>query len=247
MLPSYYPRFSLLSLLLCVTLAAVGVSHWLTNRQLHGVRRERDNYQRTIRGLNDELGRLMVEDSSRVNVMALFNPLHVPSGYGPAFAKQDNFGWRVHLPPSTRWRLCASFAAIPASGFPPPAGDLALPVGDGRICDIYFVCRKSSSLGWVAELALGDQVEHCFITAPHAGWLTSEGWFEGECAGEYPQGDQHRLCTESYAADKRVVLLRQRAMREPTVANRGWISDPNSCQGVLIWLEPWPIAMRHDP
>lgn len=237
---SYYPRFSLLSLLLAITVAAVAVSHWLTSRELRIARDAIKEEQRTIRRLNDQLGHLTIDDPARVHIIALFDPTLAPKDYGAAFTKQDNLGWRVHFPAGTRWNLYASFAGIPKQGFPVPTSDVLLPVSKGQVCDIYFSCRQSSSLGWVAELAFEDQVERSFIPTKQAEWLSSTEPCEGECAGEcqgFPSG-LHGYCTESFGPDEKIILLRQRRMMPPATTNRPWNSDPNPCQGLMIWLEP---------
>ncbi|HEX5102809.1 MAG TPA: hypothetical protein VFV87_03310, partial [Pirellulaceae bacterium] len=151
------PRFSLRSLLLLFTLAAVSVSHYVTSGKLEQIRAERDSQRQTIRDLNDQLGRLTVDDPTQVHAIATFQPWVAPTHYGSDFVQLDGLAWDLHLPAGTEWRLCASFTLIPQIGLPPLQFQRPVKSGVQGDWHLRFSISPSPSRGWTAEFVDGEQ------------------------------------------------------------------------------------------
>ena len=224
MLKRLHIRFSLLSLLLVVTLAAVVVSHWLANRSL----RQRDDViaqqKGTIRTLSDELGRLSVDDPAMVQVISLTADLERPNPPWKVPLK-----WHIHLPQSKDWQVCWAAGSIATNGV--PASKLGsypvTPSADGSVeLTLSYGPRLSDGMSLVFhgndEVWFGDIPREAL--APFA----DNDWVDNEIAGS--QAGQAQ--TESSLPTGAVRLLRQWNLQN--------LKAIGNCPGIAVWLEPVP-------
>lgn len=228
-------RFSLLSLLLVTTLVGVGVSHWLTTRRLRNAEAKSREQRQIIRGLNDELKRLTVDDPAQIHVMASRDSWCPKSG-GSAVL---NMGWQIYLPgkplAKPEWRLCWSLGDIPATGFPANfRGEAQIETGLDSQITISMRIAHHRSTGCTANFEFGEHQKTYFIPDDQADWLEGDDHIEFTSAGQRPDGDARAIATESFAPDGPIVLLRQRRMLH---TGNAWAVDPLATQGVMVWLE----------
>jgi len=228
-------RFSLLTLLLVLTLAAVSVSHWRTNRELAKAelilkvaREEARTKQQTIRQLNDELGRLTVDDESQVYVISQKAGVIEPYPRRYHVPWQSSFAWCAYLPSETDWQVCWNGGEIPLNGgLRPKLGQHVLrqPPADGRVTlMISHLSPWDSGLALVFRCA--DDIWSAVIPRVTLAEFRADDEIHTEIAGSVRGGTQ----TESFPPTDAVVLLRQwRDNSDQQTATR---------PGIVVWLEP---------
>ena len=169
-------RFSLLSLLLLTALVGVGVSHWLTTLRLRNAEEVSREQRQVIRGLNDDLKRLTVDDPSRVHVIATReSENHWKSNTG--FVPVHQMGWQVHLPgmpfpENPEWHLCWAIGDIPAKGFPTdPIDEVAIDTGLDSQIAISVEFSDGRTRGWSARIAFGDNEKLHLMDDAYSDWL----------------------------------------------------------------------------
>ena len=226
-------RFSVLSLLLLVTLAGVTTSHVLTSKRNVALATRIREQQKLIRQQNDQLRQLTVDDPQQVHIISKSDIW--PSdklflnGRPPEMLQ-----WELHFPPKSRWKIFWATAKIPQTGLPSQrlGGHLlSVPTDHHSYASVdlheayLFIWKMRIGFeaeGWAAEL-----------TNEEAAWLQEKAAISWEAIG----GDQHhKPFTESFAPDKTIVLLRIRRMIDtgPSTVQ----DDLNPCEGFMVWLEP---------
>ena len=222
-------RFSIFSLFLLITLAAVSVSHWLTSRKL------REKESRDQNSSLELFSKLKCEHPDDAHVMG--NTFFTTDFEQPV----TDWGWRLHLPAAKRWRVCWIVGQIPLSSLPAkPIGFRDLPpiTGDAQLgfdvtvpeddsapptIDFHFGPYQSQPpLRW-SQAVVG--VERKLTWAFD---LNAEVWWEQ--AGKQRDGD-----VSSSFGEQPVVLLRK-GFRVPPLQSLD--PDETPAEGILIWLEP---------
>jgi hypothetical protein len=246
-------RFTLLTLLLVVTLAAVSVSHVLTSWELASSREELRAARReanvargqllvqanVIRHAKDELGRLTIKDKSMVHVISA-SPYWRDGSFDPD-RPPLNLCWNLHLPKGSRWKVRWATRQIPAAGFPDSdLGGFELIADSGQWA--YLAAQFLNSPQWDFlisvpnwELLVSDHTDirdHSHLDNEESRWLkkgTAVSW-------EGPGGDQNASPhTVVLSPDQAIVLQLVR------LKNDEGASDDNTkpCDGFMIWIEPW--------
>jgi hypothetical protein len=232
-----YLRFSLLSLLLLVTLAAVGVSHWLTSRRVARLEGQVAEQKRTIKTLNDQLGILTVEDPDDVHVIMHLDP-HAESWHEELPLE---FGWEIHIPPQTKWRLRWATGDIPITGLPGESvGEWLVDTGLDSQFNVRIDLSNSPARGWLLKVVPATNEFPHFIPNDETQWLNEKipvAW--DDSGGNL---DEWTAETESFPTDDAIVLLRCRPAYDGAhdIIN-GWRPVPNNAplaDGLMIWLEP---------
>lgn len=222
-------RFSVLSLLLIVTLAAVTTSHVLLSRRNAALAARIREQQKTIRAQNDKLGQLTVDDPEQVHILdtsAREMPGRLP----------ETFEWEMYAPPKTRWRVFWATKKIPASGISMErlGGDLLQSPIDRTRFDVSIRRPVANGLNSRLDLRFESQVWKVELDPVEATWLDENTAISWEGAGGTHYWDH---ATQSFKSDQPVVLLRVR--RQSFVGAIGGVEDnPNPCEGLMIWLEP---------
>jgi hypothetical protein len=236
----FYPRFSLLSLLLLVTLAAVSVSHWLTSRRAARLEGEVAEQKRTIRTLNDKLGILTVDAPDDVHVIMHLN--HNSESWNGEIPLQ--YGWEIYIPPQTQWRLRWAVSNIPGKGLPSKtAGEWLVNTGLDSRFNVRFDLSNSPARGWLLKvMPAADQFPY-FIPDDLSGWLNEEMSLAWDDAG----GDLYDPIgwtteTESFPKMDNIVLLRCRpayAGAQNIINSRRPVpNNAHLAEGLMLWLEP---------
>ncbi len=92
-------RMSLLTLLLFMAIAALSVSMWKLGLEVLPLQEE-------VRQLRSEVGKLTIDDPSKIYAMPLDSP------------DSNVWRWRIYLPPNLKFQIHDGFGTIP--GFKPP-------------------------------------------------------------------------------------------------------------------------------
>lgn len=217
-----WPRVSLLTLLLVVTLAAVAVSHWRTSLELENQRSRVAELQQQVRIRNDRLGILTVDDRSQVHVIL------TDTRYGSVENKKVGpraFSWHVYLPPSRNWELCWAFGAFEGMGEVPRDAthdSRVLDIDDGP--DTLAIDFEQAPTGsWRMKCKYDQSEWSAAIPDERASWLNHESVYASIAAGDDRRAGP---LTESFDPNEPVLLLDQ------------WHQDLNPSAGVVVWLQP---------
>jgi hypothetical protein len=219
-------RFSILSLLLVMTLAAVSVSHWMTWHDLQDRRQQIYELKEQVRIRNDRLGILTVEDPSEIHVISTDIDFQQSSDriLGPR-----EFSWQIHLPDSTQYHVRWAFGdiddivqnlvSVRAEGT--PLNELGLSMQAE-----LQVKLVSSNDAWELFVTFDDRPLSRKLFSEEVEWIDMERINSYSVAGSFQAGS----FTESFPADSPVVLLRQ------------WksTSGRSTRKGVVVWLQPQP-------
>jgi hypothetical protein len=226
-------RFSMLTLLLLVTLSCVSVSHWLTSQRLTRMQLEMAEQRRIVRNLNEDLGNLTIDDPDDVHVIAT-DHVRTADRHGELPLR---IGWKLHLPKQTSWQVCWSVGDVPMSGMPRETdGTLALDTGLDSECQIGVSLTHSGSTGWLATVSNGNEEVPYFVPATESRWLNHRLPVVWEAAGDEVSGSVGIVAkTEAFAANRRVILLRCR--HAPAGAD-GVLNDPPPFQGGGFYVAP---------
>lgn len=232
-------RFSLLTLLLVTTLAAVAVSHWRASRELaraellwKAARDDAQWKQRTIRALNDELGRLTVDDETHVHVIAQKANSVAPFPRQYHVPWQSSFTWNAYLPAQTDWQVCWAGGELPAVGVPRVRTGQHLlridPTADRRV-----TLSATHQSPWESGLALvfrsGDDIWSGAIPRDVLAEFHADELIYSEVVGAPGRGG---FQTVSFPPVGPIVLLRQyRASGD---------AQQSTLLGLAVWLEPVP-------
>jgi hypothetical protein len=226
-------RFTLLTLLLVVTLAAASVSHWLTSRELLVLRERGEEQKEQIRELSHRLGELTPEDLPYVQVKSISTD-HMPWELAPVGPKRA-FQWHVHLPSHKKWRLCFATNAIPLSGV--PEGECTdLETTSSVWSELGLEFRHEEELGWTVHIRC-EAAKIKWLTVPvpasDSHWLDQDAPTSLERAGE-PDLHNPEWLIEQFSCGQPVVLYRERRFIERS----DWEvkENPEPCEGFMLWL-----------
>jgi hypothetical protein len=197
-------RFSLRAFLLLLFIVSLLGSNFFTAWQLRQLREENA-------GMRKELGRLVVSDPDKINVVAV-----------PTY-EDMLWRWRVYVPKGKSLRLYESVNTIPETGFPANYGSSGLAEGEYLLTAAIRRDRKGQ---WQFTVA-GPQSSSSFgIADDQAAWLVESPGWSSEQAGSG--------ATEVFNAGEPIVLLRLRSMEKQA----GGVSTttPKPSEGVMIWI-----------
>ena len=228
MLQRFRFRFSLLSLLLLTTVAAVAVSHCLTSRRLSVARLELEAQRESIRELSHELGQLTVEDRFEAHVQRRADETKRRPGQDAY--RRFEFRWLIHLPSHKRWRVAWAAERIPVEGIPTSVAgyfDFTPPAsGDWASLELRFSAAADNA--WTASIfSEYDHAWHaCEITWEQGHWLEPGAQTEEVIFGPGSPHISSKFTT--YSCDQPLVIFRefQTSQGEPTGS------------GFALWAEP---------
>lgn len=135
-LPRHRPRFSLLTLLLLMTIAAMGIVIWPLWGEVEPLRTE-------VRRLRNEVGALSVEDETK------FHAIAVPT------SDEFTWKWRVWIPPGRHYRVFYQGDAIPKAGYPASLGSISLGTSGEQWVE-YRIRQDLRAGQWMGALATRD-------------------------------------------------------------------------------------------
>jgi hypothetical protein len=233
-----YLRFSLLSLLLLTTLAAMSVSHWLASRELSKSTAKLAEQHKQIRDLSHRLGILTEEDLPYVQVQRV---LRERDGSIPIeeWLRRVEASWLVHLPTHSKWRLHWASGNIPKEGLPAEiAGSRDLPPQENQWSSLSISFEQNRILGWAAKFTYEGETWDYWIPYDSSQWLEPESHTDGYYAGPWSCYTGETFIAQ-FACDKPVILLVERQEILIEEGSRFVVTDtaPNPCQGFMIWLE----------
>ena len=100
----FRPKFSLATLLVLVTIGCLLAALWATSQRLDALRAELAETRRELQKYRDELGYVTISDPNKAHATGIRTPGRL------------RWQWRVYVPKSRRFRLCAAARRIPANG-----------------------------------------------------------------------------------------------------------------------------------
>ncbi len=223
-LPAF--RFSLLSLLLVFTLAAVSVSHWVTWQKLLHEQIKVEDLRQQVRVRNDKLGVLTIDDRSQVHVILTerrYEQLDAKKRVGPR-----GFSWDVYLPAANDWRLCWAFGDVsPFDNNVPTVIHgyqvLGMDAAENPTrLDINL--ERDSPKGWKTTVSYGDDSWSHPIPEQMTDWIDPAQTSPSVQAGH----ERHYgVMTESYSPSA-----------GPIVLLNLWKYNSRPSTGVVVWLVP---------
>lgn len=222
---SYRPRFSILSALLVLTIAALAVTVWRQNSELSPLQQE-------VRRLRKELGQLTIDDANKIYA------IRVPS------SDLDTNRFRVYLPKNRKFILGSRIQTIP--------GRLQSQSRKDWLESLSGI--GSTSTIDSGEFTIDVEVKRDNEKADHWNLYHSiNGRGGGHVGSEMPWlNDRRRWTTEADAgfdqqterdADEGLVLfeLRQGNIKELAGGYSVTPADKTKEQpGVMLWIEPAP-------
>ena len=238
-------RFSLFTLLVVLMLAAVSVSHVRTSWERAQAKRDAQSAQRqvliqdrTIRQLNNALGRLTIGDPTQVHVINA-SPCWRDGTFDPNRPPLLQC-WNLHLPEGTRWKVWWATQDIPVDELPDSkSGGFELASEHERAHlsaqfsnppDLGFLVHGPTWALIVSDAS--DLREHVSLDRDRCRWLGKNASVSWEGIGGDQDASPH---TAVLPPDGPIVL--QRIRRQPVEESAGQIAEPRD--GFMIWIEPW--------
>jgi hypothetical protein len=228
-------RFSLATLLLVTTIAAMAITITLLMREIGPLRAE-------VKKLREETGKLWIEDETKIHA------IRIPS------VETWLHRIRLKLPKERKYQFCYAVNDIPEKGLPTANATVAgdLPSGE-LVCQIHFDQGRSRA-GELAPYGIFD-CEFKGSGPPKFSSGYSVGvaevkndWIINKQTKNSLWGaDSVGMETEEFEPDQPVVIYRARASKIKQVH----MSDPDGratsystedfsepCDGFMLWIEP---------
>ena len=199
-------RFSLRAFLLLLFIASLIGSNLFTSWQLRHLRQENAEMRK-------ELGRLVVADPTKVNLVAL-----------PSY-EEMLWRWRIYVPKGRALQICTATQDIPDQGFPNHVGATSLQEGEYVLT---VAIRKNRLQQWTLTVANPNSSAGFTISDDYAQWLADNPGWSSSQAGSGG--------TETTAVEEPFTLLRVRAM-EPLPGGGSASSQKPVGEGVMIWIK----------
>lgn len=201
-------RFSLKAFLLLLFIGSLVGSNLFTSWQLRQLRQE--NAQ-----LRKDLGRLAIEDPSKVNIIAV-----------PTY-EDMLWRWRIYVPKGESLRLFTISDNIPQTGIPTElSGYNSSWVQEGEYV-LTVAIRPDRNGKWQITVAGPNSSAGFGIANDHAKWLSDNPGWSTEQAGT-PAAQVSDL-------SQPMVLLRLRAMKKTAPGSSSTTAEPSD--GVMLWLK----------
>ena len=206
------PKFSIWSLLLWLTIAALAVALVMARRELAEKTARLDTVLNEMRYLN-------IADDTQINA------INIP-GFG-----RKSWRWRIYLPGDRRFRLRVAFDDVPGRGIPANAPDnmiCELPPGESILSASLNKVNDEWELGLHAETAGRQNFDfNTEVAGKRTEWLDKRGGCSLNLAGN--------STTESGSPDQPFVLLNYRDGLSPRPGVTA--TNPNPTDGVMIWIQ----------
>ncbi len=126
-------RFSLLTLLLLLTIAALAVALWQLNAELAPLRAENKR-------LREEAGELIIEDRAWLHAVQAPKPDAL------------TWKWRLWVPDVPQYQVCVLGGRVPATGFPATYGRIG-PLKSGESTITYRILKDPKTDAWRGSLS----------------------------------------------------------------------------------------------
>jgi hypothetical protein len=217
------PRFSLLTILVLMALAACAITIWQLWRELVPLREE-------VRGYRAELGKLSIDDPTSVH------GIQVPT-------KEEGWKWRVYFPPGSDYMLHCYTGMIPAGidssqrrdfssmNFG-PGGFLTLMGGDLQGEAVFEARFKQADGTWTLQTSVNGRAwSDMRLDKDFAAYLS-----DGR-GGSFWTSNLNKKDQSTFSLDERVFLLKRRKA-EVTEMQGGTLSrEPDGpAPGVALWI-----------
>jgi hypothetical protein len=199
-------RFSLRAFLLLLSVGSLIGSNLFTAWQLDKLRTQNAEMAK-------ELGRLVVTDRNKINVVAV-----------PTY-EDMLWRWRIYVPKGRSLYLCGSTHAIPQTGYPENFSAMTLTDGE---CLLTAAIRRDRQNKWQLTLARESGSSSSGIADEDSDWLVDSPGWGSEQAGTNG--------TELFNAEEPLVLLRVRSM-EKTPGGGSTSSQSPTGKGVMVWIK----------
>ncbi len=221
-------RFRLSTVLLLVTIAALGVAQYAAMLRTAETQATNQRLSAENAKLRAEAGYLQVDDPNKAAVLRVRN------------LDELTWQWKVWLPKG-KWKLCELTQGIPSQGVPGGSSSVG-PKDGGREVSVTVTVRKSPDGKWRTRAELDKSQVGTVLVESHrliepmtnpklANGLSSQSI---NIAGDKSQ--------ESFDPNSPVVLIRLRAHDIAQTSSGNWQSkmDPNNSEGIMVWFERMP-------
>ncbi len=206
------PRFSLLTLLLVISIVALAATVVVQRRNLRPLMIELGALREENGALRTEVGALSIGDPTKLHVIAV--PVE----------GQYVWKWRVWVPAGQSVAVRVRHGAIPEKGVP-QAPQCTLGLSEGEHVIRYTVQRDSQDGSWGASLR--TESGGCSTGVGVVPWPEWDDWDS--------VGDGVGAKTVVGEPKKPLVLLRHRVGSD----SKAWVQD-GPAAGVMIWIEMHP-------
>lgn len=225
-------RFSLLSMILLITVVALAISRWQLSEQLSQLKVRNEQ-------LSQALGIPPITDRTKVTAIGV-----------PVMA-QDSWEWHVFLPEGKEYDLYVAFTHVPGEGLPEnPIHVETLTNGEVRInlsIDPQELLPPTATVSGRYVVPAQDVQTMLYhgLSRREASWLAHYGGEYREVArGEgdkwyrtSSQGliDDPEFVATTFDPDEPIVLRRTRVF---PIENPSDEEQPKTCAGMMVWLVP---------
>lgn len=205
------PRVSLLSLLLLVAVAALGMATFLLWRELAPLRAE-------VQQLRAETGRLTIRDPSKVHA------IQVETG------DDNEWKWRVRVPAGKRYMFKRRSDNVPGSGFPSLVGGSG-PLTEGEYVITYSIRQDSETEEWRGRFVVRRVGDDDNVGVVLSGGAGPFGWLDWGTRTSMFGGVGFK--TEAFEPGQPITLYRLRVGKTEVGSGKDELRP-----GFMFWLIP---------
>jgi hypothetical protein len=208
-------QFSLLTLLLLVTIVCLSAALWVMCRNLRETQAENQEFR-------DRFGYLTISDPKKIHVIRI--PNH----------EEDAWRWRVYLPEGHQYQVCFQVGKIPR-GLPADlSSDHSMPLAPGEHTLFASLSSELHGNPVFHVRDFGNRMMGTALVGEKGDWL--DDYTGGTLTGVLQGGT-----SVFETSDNPKILLRLQVSE--SVASTGQLvgkqggSKPRSARGVVVWIE----------
>jgi hypothetical protein len=201
-------QYSLSTLMLLTTIAALVLALFATYRELRQARAERRAAVQEVKKYRDEMGYLEITDPKMVYAR------------GVRTMAVNRWLWRVYLPKDRQFCVCTSTEQVPMEGFPSQCD--RCPIGSGE--HLIDVAAEEGRDGvWRLYYSVYDHNSINMAMSPLKNGYSITGVSEGNQEAAWP--------------DQALVLLRVQNPPETSAGHVASVVGPAAATGIMVWIK----------
>ncbi len=213
-------RYSLRALLIVTTLATLAIYHWYAANRLRIA-------ESAVRRLQDETGRLTIDDTTVVNAIAVDT------------SEANTWRWRLFLPKGHKYMWHVASEGIPFGTIPPRAGrsgvsnqrywerdnEVLVTASLAEMADGNYSFSVTSRIGDSTDQMAGVSMD---VPKQHLDWMAKSPYRQVDIAG--------KSAAQTFDPSQPFMLFSMRPMA--ILPNGDTDFDKSLTNGLAIWLEP---------